>query len=127
MSEQEALYDVVWPLGKPHWDRRDLNPAIGDLNGKTIAEVWDRVFRGEGSEEMTVWALHDASGRVMILVIHNSDVSDGWEREGENEFYFNRYSEKVAYPLAINIIFYFIADVLVAAMHFHDGIDHFFL
>jgi hypothetical protein len=47
MSDHEALYEVVWPLGKSHWDVRDVNPAIGDLNGKTIAEVWDRVFRGE--------------------------------------------------------------------------------
>ena len=65
-----------------------------------------RVFRGEGSEEMHVRALFDAAGRMMILAIHNSDVSDGWEREGENDLYFNRYSEKIAYPLGINIIFY---------------------
>ena len=43
---------------------------------------------------------------MMILAIHNSDVSDGWEREGEDETYFNRFSEKIAYPLGINIIFY---------------------
>jgi len=65
-----------------------------------------RVFRGAGSEEMHVRALLDGKGRIMILVIHNSDVSDGWEREGENDSYFSRYSEKVAYPLGINIIFY---------------------
>src|SRR3954469_8623509 len=47
MSEQQPVYEVVWPLGKSHWDRRALNPGIGDLNGKTIGEVWDRVFRGE--------------------------------------------------------------------------------
>jgi hypothetical protein len=47
MSEQHMQYEAVWPLGKSHWDKRDLNPGIGDLNGKTIAEVWDRVFRGE--------------------------------------------------------------------------------
>ena len=47
MNVQEAVYEVVWPLGKSHWDRRDPNPGLGDLNGKTIAEVWDRVFRGE--------------------------------------------------------------------------------
>ena len=46
-SDREAVYGVVWPLGKSHWDRRDLNPGLGDLNGKTIGEVWDRVFRGE--------------------------------------------------------------------------------
>ncbi len=65
-----------------------------------------RVFRGEGSDEMHVRALFDDAGRIMILAIHNSDVSDGWEREGENDRYFNRYSENIAYPLAINIIFY---------------------
>lgn len=65
-----------------------------------------RVFRGEGSEEMHVRALLDSAGRIMILAIHNSDVSDGWEREGENDRYFSRYSEKTAYPLGINIIFY---------------------
>ena len=65
-----------------------------------------RIFRGEGSEAMHVRALHDEKGRLMILVIHNSDVSDGWEREQENEAYFSRYSERIAYPLGINIIFY---------------------
>ena len=43
----EAQYEVVWPLGKSHWDKRDLNPGFTDLNGKTIGEIWDRVFRGE--------------------------------------------------------------------------------
>lgn len=38
--------------------------------------------------------------------LHNSDDSDGWEREGEDTEYFEKYSEKIAYPLAINIIFY---------------------
>ena len=47
MQEHEAQHEAVWPLGKSHWDKRELNPGIGDLNGKTIAEVWDRVFRGE--------------------------------------------------------------------------------
>jgi hypothetical protein len=47
MTEQQPLYEAVWPLGKSHWDKRDLNPGLDDLNGKTIAEVWDRVFRGE--------------------------------------------------------------------------------
>ena len=47
MSTEQPLYDVVWPLGKSHWDKRALNPGIADLNDKTVAEVWDRVFRGE--------------------------------------------------------------------------------
>ena len=47
MNAEQPEYQVVWPLGKSHWDLRELNQRIGDLNGKTVAEVWDRVFRGE--------------------------------------------------------------------------------
>lgn len=65
-----------------------------------------RMFRGEGSEEMHVRAWLDDRQRLMIVAIHNSDVSDGWEREGENDRYFHTFSEKIAYPLGINIIFY---------------------
>ena len=55
---------------------------------------------------MHVRALLADRQRMLVLAIHNSDISDGWEREGENELYFRRYSERVAYPLGINIIFY---------------------
>ena len=50
--------------------------------------------------------IFDDKGRIMVMGLHNSDDSDGWEREGENHEYFEKYSEKIAYPLAINIIFY---------------------
>ena len=50
--------------------------------------------------------IFDAKGRIMVLGLHNSDDPDGWEREGENYEYFEKYSEKMAYPLAINIICY---------------------
>ncbi|MCW5558284.1 MAG: DUF4159 domain-containing protein [Verrucomicrobiae bacterium] len=65
-----------------------------------------RVDRGKGSERMSVRALHDDAQRILILAIHNSDVSDGWEREGESDFYFDRFSEKIAYPLGINVVTY---------------------
>ena len=77
-----------------------------DHNPNDPQSPLQRVYRGEGSEEMHVRALLDDHKRVVILAIHNSDISDGWEREGENELYFNQFSEKVAYPLGINIIFY---------------------
>jgi hypothetical protein len=50
--------------------------------------------------------LMDERGRILVMGMHNSDDSDGWEREGENHEYFENYSEKIAYPLAINIICY---------------------
>lgn len=48
----------------------------------------------------------DDQGRLMVFAAHNTDNGDGWEREGEYEYYFKNFSEKIAYPLGINIIFY---------------------
>jgi len=50
--------------------------------------------------------IFDAKGRIVVMGLHNSDDSDGWEREGENHEYFEKYSEKIAYPVAIDIICY---------------------
>lgn len=99
-----CIYDLKGPMNKLQvptlqlWNR-DHRP---DDPGSPLQTV----FRGEGSEEMHVRALFDERQQIMILAIHNSDISDGWEREEENEVYFNRFSEKIAYPLGINILFY---------------------
>ena len=51
-------------------------------------------------------AITDDKGRIMVLECANTDLGDGWEREGENEEYFHQMSEKLAYPMAVNIVFY---------------------
>ncbi|MGC3960070.1 MAG: DUF4159 domain-containing protein [Verrucomicrobiota bacterium] len=51
-------------------------------------------------------ALFDDQGRIMAFATHNTDNGDGWEWEGNNHFYFEQFAEKIAYPLAINVIFY---------------------
>jgi hypothetical protein len=48
----------------------------------------------------------NARGRLMILLCHNNDLADGWEREGENIEYFRIYSEPQSYPMGINIVVY---------------------
>jgi len=50
--------------------------------------------------------IYDDKGRLCVVICHNTDNGDGWEREGENEYYFREFSEKRAYPLGINIIFH---------------------
>ena len=51
-------------------------------------------------------AYFDADGRMVALFCHNNDIGDGWEREGEDKEYFRQYSERVSYPLGINIVTY---------------------
>src|SRR4051812_10181777 len=65
-----------------------------------------QIDRGEGSQKMSVRALLDDHGNMMVIAFHNSDISDGWEREGEHADYFQVFSERVSYPLGVNLIFY---------------------
>jgi len=51
-------------------------------------------------------AIFDDKGRMMIIATHNTDNGDGWEREGEDDYFFHTFSERISYPLGINIIFY---------------------
>ncbi|MBN2181063.1 MAG: DUF4159 domain-containing protein [Sedimentisphaerales bacterium] len=52
------------------------------------------------------YGIYDDKGRMMVIICRDTDLGDGWEREGENQAYFREFSEKKAYPLGINIVFY---------------------
>jgi len=52
------------------------------------------------------WGVNDKEGRLMAIICHNTDLGDGWEREGENQEYFKEFSVKKAYPMGINIVVY---------------------
>jgi hypothetical protein len=64
--------------------------------------TWER----PDAREVHIRGISDDQGRLMVIICHNTDLGDGWEREGENEYYFHEFSEKKAYPLGINIVFY---------------------
>ena len=65
----------------------------------------------EGATAATPQTVHylgidDDKGRLMAIICHNTDLGDGWEREGENDEYFQEFSEKKSYPMGINIVTY---------------------
>jgi hypothetical protein len=47
----------------------------------------------------------DSHGRLMVVMIHNTDVPDAWEREGEDADYFFRFSPE-AYAVGIDVMLY---------------------
>jgi hypothetical protein len=61
---------------------------------------------GPGAEEPHYRAILDDKERIMVMICHNTDLGDGWEREGDDAYYFKEFAEKYAYPLGINILFY---------------------
>jgi len=61
--------------------------------------------RGSESEDVHFRGIFDERGRLMVIMTHNTDIADGWEREGEDEEFFYRFSIR-AYPLGVNIAIY---------------------
>lgn len=89
---EHPIFNLVFPLKEkpqipsPGWMRYGYErPDAGEVH-----------YRG----------IFDDEGRMMVIICHNTDLGDGWEEEAYNPEYFQRYSEKFAYPLGINIVFY---------------------
>jgi len=61
--------------------------------------------RGSDSAQVHTRAIADQTGRVMVLMTHNTDVSDSWEREGEDPQYFYSFSP-AGYQVAMNVLLY---------------------
>lgn len=76
--------------------------------GLGVASQWNGGITWERDDAQQVHhrAIFDDQGRMMVIATHNTDNGDGWEREGENDYYFHNFCEKIAYPLGINILFY---------------------
>jgi hypothetical protein len=61
--------------------------------------------RGYDSETPHFRAIADPRGNIMVLMTHNTDISDAWEREGEDPQYFYLFSPK-GYAVGINSLLY---------------------
>ncbi len=46
-SHQDPLYEVVWPRGTKSVEARPVATRLDSLAGKTIGQLWDRIFRGD--------------------------------------------------------------------------------
>ncbi|HEX5399444.1 MAG TPA: DUF4159 domain-containing protein [Verrucomicrobiae bacterium] len=99
---------VELPLSSP------LYHCVFDIKAKNQIpgiDYWERSGgdtseRGSESSVVHHRVILDDKGRIMVFATHDTDNGDGWEREGASRVYFERFSEKTAYPLAINVIFY---------------------
>jgi len=65
----------------------------------------DVLERGTDSIPVHYRGIQDANGRLMVLMTHNTDVADTWEREGENQDYFDRFSP-AGYAIGVNVVLY---------------------
>jgi hypothetical protein len=95
---EHPVFHCVYDL-KEKWQI----PSIGMAHaGRSSGITYER----SDAREAHYKACFDDKGRMMMIVCHNTDLGDGWEREGEDPWYFHEFSEKRSYPLGINILFY---------------------
>jgi hypothetical protein len=75
-------------------------PAIGlwENTGQTSE-------RGADSAVPHARAIFDEKGHMMVLITHNTDYSDAFEREGESRIYFERFAG-LGYAFGINALLY---------------------
>jgi hypothetical protein len=59
--------------------------------------------RGEDSDEVHLRAIRDSHQRIMVLMSHNTDVADSWEREGEDPEFFYQFSPR-GYALGVDVL-----------------------
>jgi Domain of unknown function (DUF4159) len=97
------IFRCVYPLKE-----KPQVPSIGDAEaGRDEGITWESEWRhGPNTREVHYRAIFDDKGRMMVIMCHNTDLGDGWEREGEDEWYFHEFSEKKSYPMGINIVTY---------------------
>lgn len=60
---------------------------------------------GSYSANAHMAAISNEQGRVMVLMTHNTDISDSWEREGQNPEYFLSFSPE-GYAVGLNVALY---------------------
>ena len=74
-------------------------PGIGYWDGG------DRTWERPDARELHIRAINDDHGRIMVLMTHNTDFGDAYERETENPQYFMKFSVP-GYAFGINAYVY---------------------
>lgn len=100
IPREHPLFHCVFPIPA------DLNLQIPNFRLGEESQGHGVTWERSDAQECHIRGIYDDKGRLCVIICHNTDNGDGWEREGEFPYYFREFSEKKAYPLGINIIFY---------------------
>jgi hypothetical protein len=84
--------------------RIDKVPQVTNIN------FWRRTGgytseRGNDSPRANFRMIADEAGRIMVLMTHNTDLADSWEREAEDREFFLQFSPE-GYAVGINVVLY---------------------
>jgi uncharacterized protein DUF4159 len=79
-------------------------PQIPSIN-YWMGSGGDTSERGSDSAVPTARGILDRQGHLMVLITHNTDLGDSWEREGDDPNYFYKFSVD-GYAFGIDVLLY---------------------
>jgi hypothetical protein len=80
-------------------------PQVSNIRFWRASRGQNTSERGEESAVPHFRAVRDKHGRIVAVMTHNTDVSDSWEREGDDPEFFHQFSPD-GYALGINVLLY---------------------
>ena len=102
--EQFPIQDV--PIDDPIFTSQFIVEKVPQI---TNIQFW-RMTRGKETSERGAdsavphfRAVRDDHGRIMVVMTHNTDIADSWEREGEDPAFFYQFSPD-GYAVGVNVL-----------------------
>ncbi len=104
-----ALPDAeIFDIPAEHPIRHMMFP-VDELEQVTNIQNWMRTGstseRGADSPHADFRGIADKKGRLMVVMTHNTDLGDSWERESENREFFETFSPR-GYATGVNVLLY---------------------
>jgi hypothetical protein len=112
---EEEIAKVLPPSDYPIADVAPGDPlfsalySISAVPQITSIQFWRRwggtttSERGSDSAVPHLRAIRDSAGRIMVVMTHNTDIADAWEREGEDEAFFFEFAHD-GYAVGFNVV-----------------------
>ena len=103
-ASEYSIEDV--PLDDPIFSAQFLVsevPQITNIGFWRRSRGRETSERGSDSEDVHFRAIRDHHGRIMVVMTHNTDIADSWEREGEDAAFFYQFSPN-GYAVGINVL-----------------------
>jgi Domain of unknown function (DUF4159) len=98
----------IFDIARDHPIRHMLYP-VDEVEQVTNINNWMRTRntseRGADSPHANFRGIADEKGRLMVVMTHNTDFGDSWERESESREFFERFSPR-GYALGIDVLLY---------------------
>ena len=96
LTPDHAIFRTLFPIAQI--------PQVPSLNfwrgsGGETSEM------GADSDQAHMAAITDQHGRIMVLMTHNTDIADSWEREGDDPQFFYHFSPN-GYAVGLNSVLY---------------------